>query len=164
MAKNPYINLYGGEVTEGGTDGTPISCDGSFTYPLSMLFDISKPTIVNLPAKFLVGKFAIRTEPGFYWKNVRITFNDPIDPIADIYTAWYLSWKNDFDTETLHLKYIYDGYGDDEANINKIFYVMLCYSGSKYDEDLDKKVDLFTQFQDTGISINAKIAPVGYGT
>jgi hypothetical protein len=160
MAINPYINLYGGEVTEGGTDGTPISCDGAFTYPLSMLFDISKPTIVG--KKCLIGKFAVRTAPGFCWENLTITFNDPIDPLADKYTAWSLSWYNDFFTGPLRRNYIYDGYGYNEVNINKIFYVMLSYTGSKYDEKLDKKIDLFTRFQDTGISINAKIAPVGY--
>lgn len=40
MAKNPYINIYAGDPTEGEKDGFAISSDGSFSAPLSVLFDV----------------------------------------------------------------------------------------------------------------------------
>ena len=36
---NKYINLYMGDVTEGGSDGIPISTDNTETSPLEITLD-----------------------------------------------------------------------------------------------------------------------------
>lgn len=60
-----YINMYKGAVTAGGTDGTPISTDGSFTAPVSIQLDaaISENKVQTL---------AVRTETGYSASNVTI--------------------------------------------------------------------------------------------
>jgi hypothetical protein len=164
MAKNPYINIYGGEVTEGGTDGELISCDGSFFYPISMFFDISKPApSEKKPTRIcMVQKFAVRTEPGWAHDGVHILITQPTETYSrsrwavNMYHAdvddngWtdHAVWGNRYVAETV--------------NKNKIFYLRLAYNGLWYEEDLDKLVDHFGHYQDTGINIRAKIAPFGF--
>lgn len=165
MAKNPYINIYGGEVTEGGTDGTLISCDGSFFYPISMLFDISKPA----PAETLIGKdcivkkFAFRTEPGWAHDGVKISITQPSESYSR--SRWYMNWHSgdaDYDGWKDDWSRWGGGYRESTVNVNKIFYLKLRYNGRWYEEDLDKMVDHFGHYRDTGISIEAKIAPFGF--
>lgn len=160
MAINPYINLYGGEVTAGETDGIPISCDGSFSYPVKMLFDVSKPTFVRSWNRYLVSSpFAIRTAPGLTWENVRITF----DKQSSLNSYFYLSWRNNFETESMMWDNIYSGYSpDNPVGVNKLFYVALNYTGPKYNADLDKLLDTFFHYTDTNIHVHAKICPQGY--
>lgn len=55
---NPYINVYGGNPTEGGTDGTVISTDGAQTAPLVVNLDASQ----NESKKVKLG---IRCESGY---------------------------------------------------------------------------------------------------
>jgi hypothetical protein len=156
MAKNPYINIYGGDVTEGGTDGTLISCDGSFFYPISMLFDVSKPDINLGTLPCVVSKFAFRTEPGYKWSDLYITVTD-----SDLYSAWYLSWSS---TMGNYSKSIFKwGRGaSDMHDVNTVFYLALGYFGRKWSYDYDKFLDHFYNGQDTGINISAKIAPIGF--
>lgn len=156
MAKNPYINIYGGDVTEGGTDGTLISCDGSFSYPISMLFDVSKPEIKLGDLPCVVGKFAFRTEPGYIWSDLYIKVTN-----SDSYSAWDLSW---YPSMGDYSKSIFKwGRGaSDIHDVNTVFYLALGYFGRKWDYDLDKFLDHFYNGQDTGINISAKIAPIGF--
>lgn len=60
MAANKYINLYMGDVTEGGTDGTQVSLDGAGTSPLAFSLDATDTTKQSniLPV-------AIRCESGY---------------------------------------------------------------------------------------------------
>lgn len=60
-----YINMYKGAVTAGGTDGTPISTDGSFTAPVSIQLNAA----IN---EDKVQPLAIRTEAGYIADNVTI--------------------------------------------------------------------------------------------
>jgi len=163
MAKNPYINIYGGEVTEGGTDGDLISCDGSFFYPISMLFDISKPE----PAETLQGencivkKFAFRTEPGWTYYNTWIYLTQPPQ---ETYSNWKMNWNSsNVDDNGWKDSSSWGGqYRAERANVNKCFYLRLRYNGRKWDYDLDKFLDHMGHYQDTGIQIVSKIAPVGF--
>lgn len=60
-----YINMYKGTVTAGGTDGTAISTDGSFTAPIS--FQLNAAINENKDQTL-----AIRTETGYSASNVTI--------------------------------------------------------------------------------------------
>lgn len=65
---NKYINLYMGDVTEGGSDGIPISTDNTETSPLEITLDAA-----NNESKTV--KVAVRCEPGFITTgNTAITF------------------------------------------------------------------------------------------
>ena len=55
---NTYINLYTNNPTAGGTDGTAISTDGTFTSPLTVSLNAT-----NNESKKI--KCAIRTEAGY---------------------------------------------------------------------------------------------------
>lgn len=55
---NPYINLYMNNPTAGGTDGTAISTDGTYTAPLTVTLNAS----TNESKKI---RLAIRTEGGY---------------------------------------------------------------------------------------------------
>ena len=55
---NAFINLYAGNPTEGGTDGTIISTDGTQTAPLVIVLDASQ----NESKK---EKLAIRCDTGY---------------------------------------------------------------------------------------------------
>lgn len=55
---NPYLNLYMNNPTEGATDGTTISTDGTYTAPLSVALDAS----ISESKKI---KLAIRTQSGY---------------------------------------------------------------------------------------------------
>lgn len=55
---NAFLNLYAGNPTAGGTDGTAISTDGAQTAPLTMTLDASQ----NETKKAKIG---IRCESGY---------------------------------------------------------------------------------------------------
>lgn len=73
MAKNPYINIYGGEVTAGEKDGFAISSSGSFSAPLSVLFDVlnaddeerNGASSWEYYTVYKYVKLAVRLEPGY---------------------------------------------------------------------------------------------------
>jgi hypothetical protein len=73
MAKNPYINIYAGDPTEGEKDGFAISSDGSFSAPLSVLFDVmnaddeerSGASSWEYFSVYKYVKLAVRLEEGF---------------------------------------------------------------------------------------------------
>lgn len=163
MAKNPYINIYGGDVTAGEKDGIPISCDGSFFYPVSMLFDVSKaaPAETAQGKNCMVKKFAIRTEPGWTYSNLRIQLTQPP---SETYTQWKINWYTDSVDYNHWDDYATWGghYADKVANVNKIFYLRLKYRGRQYDYDLERYFDHFGNFRDTGIRVSASIAPIGF--
>ncbi len=55
---NAYINLYMNNPTAGGTDGTAISTDGTYTSPLTVSLDAA----IN---ESKTVKLAVRTETGY---------------------------------------------------------------------------------------------------
>lgn len=55
---NAYINLYMNNPTAGGTDGTAISTDGTYTSPLTVSLDAA----IN---ESKTVKLAVRTEAGY---------------------------------------------------------------------------------------------------
>ncbi len=56
---NYYINIYKGNPTADGTDGTAVSTDGTNTAPVSVTLDASTSASQVIP-------LAIRTESGFH--------------------------------------------------------------------------------------------------
>lgn len=73
MAKNPYINIYAGDPAEGEKDGFAISSDGSFSAPLSVLFDVLNAddeardgaSSWEYYTVYKYVKLAVRLEPGY---------------------------------------------------------------------------------------------------
>ena len=55
---NKYINIYAGNPTSGGTDGTQVSTDGANTSPITVTLDASKAESAKI-------KCAIRCETGY---------------------------------------------------------------------------------------------------
>lgn len=80
---NQYINLYMNNPTSGGTDGTAISTDGTYTAPLSITLDasVSETKIVEL---------GIRTESGY-----ETTGSTTIADSGDTSDRWKLSFNSD---------------------------------------------------------------------
>lgn len=56
---NKYINIYAGNPTSGGTDGTQVSTDGANTSPIAATLDASKAESAKI-------KCAIRCETGYH--------------------------------------------------------------------------------------------------
>ncbi len=101
---NTYINLYMNNPTAGGTDGTAISTDGTYTSPLTVSLDAA----IN---ESKTVKLAVRTETGYtttgsttisdngdtndHWKlclSENGTFTDSItisNAITDVNTVFY---------------------------------------------------------------------------
>jgi len=75
---NAYINLYMNNPTAGGTDGTAISTDGTYTSPLTVSLDAS----IN-ESKTI--KLAVRTESGY-----TTTGNTTISDSGDTNDRWKL--------------------------------------------------------------------------
>lgn len=159
MAKNPYINIYGGEVTAGGKDGIPISCDGSFSFPISAFFDIEKPdyNFEDLGVKFKVFKFAIRTEEGFNTGSfsdttrtmVRVTdYNDIIN--EKLRLSWYpFVNRSDVSSSTNWDWYISKIYGEIKET-NTLFYLRVGYNDG----------DDLSSYRNTKFNVEAKIFPI----
>ena len=55
---NAYINIYKGNPTAGGTDGTVVSTGGAYTAPISVTLDASQNESKTT-------KLAVRTETGY---------------------------------------------------------------------------------------------------
>lgn len=80
---NPYINLYMNNPTAGGTDGTAISTDGTYTAPLVVTLNAS----TNESKKI---KLAIRTTGGYQ------TYSDTtISDSGDTNDRWKLCLTED---------------------------------------------------------------------
>lgn len=75
---NAYINLYMNNPTAGGTDGTAISTDGTYTSPLTVSLDAS----IN---ESKTVKLAARTESGY-----TTTGNTTISDNGDTNDRWKL--------------------------------------------------------------------------
>lgn len=111
---NAFINLYMNNPTAGGTDGTAISTDGTYTSPLTVSLDAA----IN---ESKTVKLAVRTETGYTttgsttisdngdtndrWKlclTENGTFTDSItisNAITDVNTVFYAK-ASSADTET----------------------------------------------------------------
>lgn len=80
---NPYLNLYMNNPTAGGTDGTAISTDGTYTAPLVVTLDASV-------SETKVVKLGIRTQSGY------TTVSDTtITDSGDTNDRWKLSFDSD---------------------------------------------------------------------
>lgn len=75
-----YINIYQGNPTAGGTDGTVVSSDGSFTAPISFSLDASQ-------SESKVVTCAIRTETGYRATDVTIQPTKTSSPFTLCKTA-----------------------------------------------------------------------------
>lgn len=64
---NEYINIYTGNVTKGGTDGSLVSQNDLQTDPVSVSLDATKNEV-----KYI--KCAIRTQPGYKSNRTAISF------------------------------------------------------------------------------------------
>lgn len=159
MAKNPYINIYGGDVTAGEKDGTPISCDGSFSFPISAFFDIEKPdyNFEDLGVKFKVFKFAIRTEDGYNTGSsftasrtlIRVTDYDDITN-EKLRLSWYqFVNRSDVSSSTNWDWYISKFYGEIKET-NTLFYLRVGYNDG----------DDLSSFKNSKFNVKAKIFPV----
>lgn len=76
---NPYINVYQGNPTEGGTDGTAASTDGAQTAPVTVSLDAAQ----NESKKI---KLALRCESGY-----TTTGNTTIQDVNDTNDRWKFS-------------------------------------------------------------------------
>lgn len=159
MAKNPYINIYGGDVTAGEKDGIPISCDGSFSFPISAFFDIEKPDydFEDLGVKFKVFKFAIRTEDGFNTGSsstasrtlIRVTNYDDMAN-EKLRLSWYpFVNRSDVSSSTNWYWYISKNYGEIKET-NTLFYLRVGYSDG----------DDLLSYRNTKFNVEAKIFPI----
>lgn len=101
---NAYLNLYMNNPTAGGTDGTAISTDGTYTAPLTVTLDAST-------SETKVIKLGIRTESG-YQTNGNITIADSGDSND--------RWKLSFDSDTGWADSI--TFTDTITAVNTIFY------------------------------------------
>ena len=75
---NAYINIYQGNPTSGGTDGTAVSTDGAYTAPVTVSLDASQSESKKI-------KLAIRTISGF-----TTTGNTTIADSGDTNDNWKL--------------------------------------------------------------------------
>lgn len=80
---NAYINVYKGNPTVGGTDGTAVSTDGAYTSPISVTLDASINETKTV-------KLAIRTETGY-----TTTGNVTISDSGDTNDRWKLCLTED---------------------------------------------------------------------
>lgn len=80
---NPYINVYKGNPTAGGTNGTALSTGGDMTSPLTIVLDAS----IN---EVKTEKLAIRCETGY-----RTTGNTVIQDFGDTDDRWKFSLTED---------------------------------------------------------------------
>lgn len=159
MAKNPYINIYGGDVTAGEKDGIPISCDGSFSFPISAFFDIEKPdyNFEDLGVRFKVFKFAIRTEDGFNTGSsftasrtlIRVTNYDDITD-EKLRLSWFpFVNRIDASSSTNWYWYISKDYGEIK-DTNTLFYLCVGYNDG----------DDLLSYRNTKFNVKAKIFPI----
>ncbi len=123
---DPHLNLYMNNPTAGGTDGTVISTEDSFTAPLNFILD-------GAQTETQIAKLAIRAESGYktYGNTVIQDYNDTKD-------RWKLSLQSDTgwaDSIT---------FTDTITNSNLIFYAQ----AKSFIEEVaqnDKSVKIFAQ-------------------
>lgn len=159
MAKNPYINIYGGDVTAGEKDGTPISCDGSFSFPISAFFDIEKPdyNFEDLGVRFKVFKFAIRTEDGFNTGSlsdtkrtlIRVTDYDDIMN-EKLRLSWYPFVNRDDASSSINWSWYISKFYGEIKETNTLFYLRAGYSDG----------DDLLSYRNTKFNVEAKIFPI----
>ena len=159
MAKNPYINIYGGDVTAGEKDGTPISCDGSFSFPISAIFDIAKPdyTYEDAGVMFKVFKLAIRTEDGFntgtlsddkqMWIRVTDTGYNAYHDEANLRLSWY---PRVYGVDDANWNWYIAKYYAEITDVNTLFYLRVRY----------KNGDNLSSYRNSKFHVIAKIFPV----
>lgn len=157
MAKNPYINIYGGEVTAGEKDGTPISCDGSFSFPISAIFDIAKPDYIfeDSSVMFKVFKLAIRTEEGFNTgtlsderqMGIWVTEYDAYDDEANLRLSWY---PRVYGVDDTNWTWYIAKYYAEITDVNTLFYLRVGYNDG----------DDLSSYRNSKFHVIAKIFPV----
>lgn len=79
---NKYINIYAGNPTAGGTDGTQVSTDGANTSPITVTLDASKSESATV-------KCAIRCETGY-----KVVGDVTIAPTGTNATKWAVAYDN----------------------------------------------------------------------
>jgi len=143
MAKNPYINIYAGDPTEGEKDGFAISSDGSFSAPLSVLFDVSFPDLVDTryPIYYKVVKLAVRLEEGF-----------EVDWGVGISVPSYGPWRLTVYEPTLAANWENAVSLGGITDVNKIFYARVSGSASS--------PTAFGNGHDSDLTLHAKIFPL----
>lgn len=77
---NPYINIYMGNPTAGGTDGTAVSTGGLMTAPIAVTLEASQNEVKVVP-------LAIRTEQG-YTTTGTVTISDNNDTNDRLKFCW----------------------------------------------------------------------------
>lgn len=98
------VNIYQGNVTAGGTDGTKVSTDGTYTAPVDVELDASQNESKIIP-------LAVRANSG-YKTTGTVTISDQ----GDTNDRWKLCWtQNGTFTDSITT--------DDEITaVNKLFY------------------------------------------
>lgn len=118
---NAYINVYKNNPTAGGTDGTAVSLDGTYTSPITVTLDktISESKKVKL---------AIRCESGYVTSVTTV-----IQPSAGNNNRWKLSLTEDgtYSTYLQIASFIND--------TNTIFWAQ-AYSSSSENPTTDREV------------------------
>lgn len=129
---NAYINVYQNNPTAGGTDGTAVSTDGSYTAPITVSLDAAQSESKKV-------KLAIRTEPGYTTSG-----NTTIADSGDTNDRWKLCLtENGTYTDSITIS-------TPITNANTIFYAQAS-SASTEDPQTDRSVSL---------SVSATIAAV----
>ena len=143
MAKNPYINIYAGDPTEGEKDGFAISSDGSFSAPLSVLFDVSFPDLVDTRYQvcYKVVKLAVRLEEGF-----------AVNGGVGISVPFYGPWRLTVDDPTLAARWENAVSRGGITDVNTIFYARVSGSASS--------PTAFGNGHDSDLTLHAKIFPL----
>lgn len=77
---NYLVNIYQGSVTAGGTDGTKVSTDGTYTAPIDVELDASQNESKIIP-------LAVRADSGY-----KTTGTTTIQDLGDTNDRWKLSW------------------------------------------------------------------------
>ncbi len=148
MAKNPYINIYAGDPTEGEKDGFAISSDGSFSAPLSVLFDVSFPDLVDMkfpkyPSYYKVIKLAVRLEDGY-----------AVDDSVNISVPLSLPWMLTADKPDLTARWDNTVSMGGITDVNTIFYARLRGGETSPIRGVGESG------HDSSLTLNAKIFPL----
>ena len=121
-----HLNLFMNNPTAGGTDGTAVSTDDTFTAPLTFILD-------GAQSETKIAKLAIRTESGYktYGNTLIQGYNDTND-----------RWKFSFDSDTGWSDTIV--FTDTIVATNVIFYTKAESAGTEVAQN-DKSVKIFAQ-------------------
>lgn len=120
---NQYINIYKGNPTAGGTDGTAVSTDGTYTAPVSVVLDVATGETKTV-------KLAIRCDSGYTTSE-----NTVISADGD---RWkFCLTENGTYTETLTISQAV-------TDVNTILYAKIS-SGSYETPHIDRSVSIRVQ-------------------